>query len=378
MYGIAARCCVPCPAPPPRRARARRRRRPAAAAINECAGCVHLHVAICIAKAAAASIAISQRASQAHHPSLCMWRRWQPLVQRIYSSQATAAAPAVSFVGWAAASAASPAVVACAALAALVGGSGCSCACDAGVVVDGKVVPVGRNAVMGCGTRCGGLGEMQILEMEEGRAVVDFRAAKGFFQCYHRCVAAHKASKAGAGRLVEESILDVEGIGPGVSPYWVQEHAAELSGRTAVWRVLLAELPAESSADIVVYEGRVTGRIVPLPHGTAAPKRDSGFAMFNRPDDGSEGFEAVFVAEGDSDPLSSCITPVTDARAKARAQRSSMQPCLRVPIDAPELAAQLPVSMAGGGEGGRAVTVATEDPIEAALVQMQRGVPSVG
>jgi hypothetical protein len=251
------------------------------------------------------------------------------LVQRIYSSQATAAAPAVSFVGWAAASAASPAVVACAALAALVGGSGCSCACDAGVVVDGKVVPVGRNAVMGCGTRCGGLGEMQILEMEEGRAVVDFRAAKGFFQCYHRCVAAHKASKAGAGRLVEESILDVEGIGPGVSPYWVQEHAAELSGRTAVWRVLLAELPAESSADIVVYEGRVTGRIVPLPHGTAAPKRDSGFAMFNRPDDGSEGFEAVFVAEGDSDPLSSCITPVTDARAKARAAVREKKPSHR-------------------------------------------------
>ena len=44
---------------------------------------------------------------------------------------------------------------------------------------DGKTVPLPRNVSMTCGANCGGLSELKIIDMEEGRANVDFRAAKG-------------------------------------------------------------------------------------------------------------------------------------------------------------------------------------------------------
>ena len=60
------------------------------------------------------------------------------------------------------------------------------------------------------------------------------------------------------GTTVEESVLDVEGVGPGVSAWWVQAHATELTGRRAVWRVLLATA-ASSRTAVQVYEAKVPG-----------------------------------------------------------------------------------------------------------------------
>eukprot|EP01043_Picozoa_sp_COSAG02_P065795 COSAG02_NODE_10034_length_2042_cov_1.544004_1_plen_104_part_10 len=59
--------------------------------------------------------------------------------------------------------------------------------------VDGKAVPLPRNVSMTCGANCGGLSKLRIVDMEEGRANVDFEAARGFFECYHRCIASRKA-----------------------------------------------------------------------------------------------------------------------------------------------------------------------------------------
>ena len=170
---------------------------------------------------------------------------------------------------------------------------------------DGKAVPLPRNVSMTCGADCGGLSELRIVDMEEGRATVDFRAAKGFFECYHRCIASRKALVVAHGTTVEESVLDVEGVGPGVSARWVQAHATELAGRRAVWRVLLATAAADRSS-VAVYEAKVPGTIVPDSSAAAASANatanasgfvSSGFASFNRPTDGTEGFEQVFVPD---------------------------------------------------------------------------------
>ena len=68
--------------------------------------------------------------------------------------------------------------------------------------VDGKAVSLPRYVSMTCGANCGGLSNLRIVDMEEGRANVDFQAARGFFECYHRCIASRKAmavSESGAG-----------------------------------------------------------------------------------------------------------------------------------------------------------------------------------
>ena len=235
--------------------------------------------------------------------------------------------------------------------------------------VDGKRVPLPRNVAMTCGSDCGGLQGLRILEMQEGRAVVDFQAARGFFECYHRCIAGRKALKVARGQVVVESVLDVEGIGPGVSPWWVLANAQELQGRSAVWRVVLATATAEDAVD--VYEAKVPGRVVAQPAGAPAALpgqqdgvRRSGFADFNRPSDGTEGFEAVFVPDSASVSLAVSKPAAVDARALAWRAHQRGTPTARV-------------TLRTGQEDQRDRTltdgVLTDDPVEAALVKAQRG-----
>eukprot|EP01043_Picozoa_sp_COSAG02_P065796 COSAG02_NODE_10034_length_2042_cov_1.544004_2_plen_191_part_00 len=188
---------------------------------------------------------------------------------------------------------------------------------------------------------------------------------------------------------VEESVLDVEGVGPGVSPWWVTENARELQGRRAVWRVLLATARRRGASagdtEVEVHEAKVPGRIVASNLGTRSASHsrgESGFAAFNRPTDGSDGFEAVFAPDNG------------DGRALADLSGSSIS------IDARALAWELRgrSESSGGGnagatgtvivrvsaqQGGEVVSVsadgvATDDPVEAALVRMQQRLPSCG
>ena len=218
---------------------------------------------------------------------------------------------------------------------------------------------------MTCGSDCGGLQGLRILEMQEGRAVVDFQAARGFFECYHRCIAGRKALKVARGQVVVESVLDVEGVGPGVSPWWVLANAQELQGRSAVWRVVLATATAEDAGD--VYEAKVPGRVVAQPAGAPAALgrhgvRRSGFADFNRPSDGTEGFEAVFVPDSASVSLAVSKPAAVDARALAWRAHQRGAPTARVTV-----------RVGQEDEGTLTDGVLTDDPVEAALVKAQRG-----
>lgn len=253
--------------------------------------------------------------------------------------------------------------------------------------VDGKAVPLPRTVSMTCGANCGGLSNLHIVQMEEGRATVDFEAARGFFECYHRCIASRKAVAVSArGATVEESVLDVEGVGPGVSPWWVTENARELAGRRAVWRVLLATAQHRGASagdmEVEIYEAKVPGRIVAsnlsaksAGHGSG----ESGFAANNRPTDGSDGFESVFVPDGGNGHTldGGGSNRSTDARALAwetlnhgrgREGSSGKQGA----------GAAVAVRVSGQAVFVSADTVATDDPVEAALVKMQQRLPSCG
>jgi hypothetical protein len=246
--------------------------------------------------------------------------------------------------------------------------------------VDGKAVPLPRNVSMTCGANCGGLSNLRIVDMEEGRATVDFQAARGFFECYHRCIASRKAvAVADRGATVEESVLDVEGVGPGVSAWWVTENAGELQGRRAVWRVLLAKARARGGGgetEVEVYEAKVPGRIVADPNSRPAGHVSgiSGFAAFNRPTDGSDGFETVFspdAANGRTLADSGSGSGSIDARAMAWEQHDQSGGSSAVIV-------RVSAQQGGEVESANANGVATDDPVEAALVKMQQRLPSCG
>ena len=244
---------------------------------------------------------------------------------------------------------------------------------------NGKTIKVDRNVVMTCGNICGGLTDVKIVKMEEADVRVDFVAARGFFRCYHRCIARRKATKVTGQKLVEESIIDVEGVGPGVSPRWVEAKASELRGRVAIWRVILTQVVPSSQSDggedIVLFEGNVSGKIVPpsTSLATAAVVSGlSGFADFNRPGDGTEGFERVFVPDSQRVSLAEYLGPSVDARHLAYAAYTSGQPSMRMRTDSAEatLLAEID-SKHGRGQ-------LSDDPVEDMLAQMSAGLPSCG
>lgn len=72
-------------------------------------------------------------------------------------------------------------------------------------------------------------------------------------------VVLYKALAAGAGRVVEDTSLDVAGADVGVNVRWVLDHLDDFAGRAAVWRVLLG---VHAGRTLSVYEGVLPGVLV--------------------------------------------------------------------------------------------------------------------
>lgn len=109
-------------------------------------------------------------------------------------------------------------------------------------------------------------------------------------------VVAHKASQVDEGVLVEDTSLEIEGATVGVNIRWLLDHLPELTGRKAVWTVLLA---CRSGNKIRIYEGKVSGTIV----------QERGHGGF--------GFDPVFLPDGSNDTLAQSKPDNFNARAKA-------------------------------------------------------------
>ena len=129
----------------------------------------------------------------------------------------------------------------------------------------------------------------------------------------------------------------------------------------------------------------MAGRIVasnPGATSTSHSRGESGFAAFNRPTDGSDGFESVFAPDnGNGRALSECSSSSVsiDARASAWELHGHSKSNDSVRQGATG-AVIVRVSAQQGGEvvSVNADGVATDDPVEAALVRMQQRLPSCG
>lgn len=106
----------------------------------------------------------------------------------------------------------------------------------------------------------------------------------------------HKASQMGEGVLVEDTSLEIEQASVGVNIRWQIGDLPKYIGRKAVWTVLLA---CREKGQVYVYEGKVSGQIVP-------PKGDVSF-----------GFDPFFLPEGVEDTLGESKPDSVNARAKA-------------------------------------------------------------
>lgn len=83
-------------------------------------------------------------------------------------------------------------------------------------------------------------------------------------------VVVHKASQLGDKVIVDDSLLDVEGIEIGIHVKWLMDHLSKFVGHKAVWTVLLAY---KEKGEVFVFEGKV--------HGTIVSPRGSGNFGFN-------------------------------------------------------------------------------------------------
>ncbi len=109
-------------------------------------------------------------------------------------------------------------------------------------------------------------------------------------------VVAHKASQMEECVLVEDTSLVIEGADIGVNVRWLLDRLPEYIGRKAVWEVLLAYRKGEQ---VYVYQGAITGRIVPQ-------QGEKGF-----------GFDPVFMPEEAGKTLAEDKPDCYNARALA-------------------------------------------------------------
>jgi len=135
-------------------------------------------------------------------------------------------------------------------------------------------------------------------------------------------VAVYKAASAGAGLIVEDTSLDVDGLDVGVNVRWLVSSLladASLHGRAATWRVLLA---ANDGETVRVYEG--------VTLGTLTAPRGEGF-----------GFDPIFAVGGQT------LAEMGAAKAAVSARRAACEAYLAgTPIHTVRLA-DLP-AWAGG------------------------------
>lgn len=69
----------------------------------------------------------------------------------------------------------------------------------------------------------------------------------------------YKALDAGAGFIVEDTSLEVEGMDVGVNVRWVVSNLGSIGGKKAVWKVLLGK---NNGAYITIYEGVIEGTLI--------------------------------------------------------------------------------------------------------------------
>lgn len=109
-------------------------------------------------------------------------------------------------------------------------------------------------------------------------------------------VVAHKASQLDESVLIEDTSLEIEGAAVGINVRWLLDHLNELTGRKAVWTVLLAYRQGD---EVLIFKGEVQGTIVPA-------RGDKGF-----------GFDPVFLPDNASQTLAEAKPDEVNARALA-------------------------------------------------------------
>lgn len=109
-------------------------------------------------------------------------------------------------------------------------------------------------------------------------------------------VVSQKATQIGENILIEDTSLDVEGAEVGINVRWLLDNLSSLTGRKALWTVLLAYRIDQT---VFIYKGCVSGTIV-------EPRGDKGF-----------GFDPVFLPDGASETLAEAKPNQYNARALA-------------------------------------------------------------
>lgn len=109
-------------------------------------------------------------------------------------------------------------------------------------------------------------------------------------------VVAHKASQMEDYVLVDDTVLDIEGVDAGIHIKWFLEHLHSCIGHEASWKVFLAYRKGE---EVFVYKGQVEGIIVEA----------SG--------EGGFGFDPFFLPNGSEHTLAQSKPDDVNARALA-------------------------------------------------------------
>lgn len=136
-------------------------------------------------------------------------------------------------------------------------------------------------------------------------------------------VAVRKSLLCGPGTVVEDTSLDVDGADVGVEVKWLMDNLSSLSGRRAVFRVILAMNDGDT---VSVFEGRQEGRL--------DGSRPSSVGAF--------GFDPCFVPDGSGGRTlleleKSGMKDLFSARARAVEAFNAREPLSRVKTsDIPE------------------------------------------
>lgn len=109
-------------------------------------------------------------------------------------------------------------------------------------------------------------------------------------------VVAHKASCFDEKVLVEDTLLDVEGVAVGIHVRWLLDHLSTCIGRRAAWITFLAYRKGDC---VEIFRGSVQGTIV-------APRGQGGF-----------GFDPFFLPDGAVSTLAEAKSDLHNARVKA-------------------------------------------------------------
>lgn len=109
-------------------------------------------------------------------------------------------------------------------------------------------------------------------------------------------VVAHKASQVDEYVLVDDTVLDIDGVDVGIHIRWFLEHLNNYMGHSASWKVFIAY---RKEGNVFIYKGQVEGTIV-------AASGQGGF-----------GFDPFFLPTGQQQTLAHSKLDQVNARALA-------------------------------------------------------------